>query len=188
MLSLFKKSGCLIILLLLISFPAKAAVNDALLRIHATLLPKIVLMDYQFEQKLVDNSIVIRIICDKKDQLYAERLREYILKKHKNGIKDYPVKVEISSYNENLASGPAATIFYLMPSSSRLTRKALKSIPDHRLIFSCDPSALRFGAVISVKVLNNIKPIINIDALKEKNITLRPVIMKISKIYYQPKH
>lgn len=185
MVSTVKKTGCLFILLLLIAFPAKATINDVLLQIHATLLPKTVLMDYQFARKLVNNAIAIGIVCEKKDLFYAERLSGYILAKYKNGIKDYPVEVKIFYYDELPNYLTSSTIFYLMPASSAAIRTALESIQDERLIFAFNPSDLRLGAVVSVRVQHKIKPVINIDALKKRNISLRPVIMKISKMYYQ---
>jgi hypothetical protein len=186
MISILKKTGWLSWLLLIFVFSAQAAEQDALLKIHATLLPKTVLMDYQFEQKLVNNAIVVGILCEKRGRFSAERLAKYILVKYKNGIKDYPVKVKIFYYDNLSGPAMAATIYYFMPAPANCISTALELLQDERLIFSSDPADLRLGTVISIMVQQRVKPVINIDALRKRNISLRPVIMKISKMYYQP--
>ena len=186
MIAIMKKTGWLCFLLLISAFPAQADEQDALLKIHATLLPKTVLMDYQFEQKLIDNAIVVGVFCEKRGRFSAERLAKYILLKYKNGIKDYPVKVKIFYYDNLPVSAMAATIYYFMPASANCISTTLELLQDERLIFSSDPADLRLGTIISIMVKQRVKPIINIDALRKRNISLRPVIMKISKMYYQP--
>ncbi len=172
-------------LLLLIAFPAQAAENDGLLKIHAALLPKTVLMDYQFERKLVDGAIVVGVVCEERGRFSAERLKEYISAKYPDGIRNYPIKVKKFYYDELPDSTSGATIFYLMPASETAVCAALELLQDERLIFSFEPSDLRLGAVISIMVRQKVRPVINLDALRRRNISLRPVIMKISKMYYK---
>ena len=44
---------------------------------------------------------------------------------------------------------------------------------------------LEYGVMLSVKITNKVKPIINVDALKETDVTVRPVLLKVAEIYFQ---
>ena len=51
------------------------------------------------------------------------------------------------------------------------------------MTFSYLESDLKYGVMLSVKIGANVKPIINLEAIKANNITLRPILLDISLIY-----
>ena len=180
-----KHTVLIFMLALLFSAQSALAVNlsDDLLRIHANLLPKTVLMDYKFEQKLSGKTIRIVLLCRTNNLFYARQLRKYLNEKYKNGISGMPVDIQIFDYNNAEAFLFPATLYYFLPTSPQQMSETLLQIPHERLIFVYDPRDLKYGAHIGIHIGRQIKPIINVDALKADGITLRPAIVKISELY-----
>jgi len=165
--------------------PTQAAgLRDDLLRIHANLLPKTLLMDYNFEQKLVKNSIVIDLVCNKIDHYSADKLKQYIHEKYPDGINKLPITVRIILYSDSAELQTPASLYYLLPANPEQIRQALQVIPVCRLVFAYDPSFLQYGAHIGLNIGRRIKPILNVDALKADDITLRQALVRISEMYY----
>jgi hypothetical protein len=177
----------LVILLLPTPWVRAAGLSDDLLRIHANLLPKTVLMDYNFKQKLVGKTILIDIVCRKSNRYYAQKLQLYIFEKYTNGIGDLPVDVQIIDYADSQQLQKPASLYYFLSAAPEQIQQALKYVPDNRLVFTYDPQSLQYGAHIGLHIGRHIKPVINVDALKADNITLRPALVRISHLYYQDK-
>ncbi len=161
------------------------SLNDGVLRIHAAIVPKTALMDYNFRQKLVNGQICIAIICMKKDTYYANNLKKYIKRKYSNGLSDLQIKVTVNTFTDFLSIPPIpATIYYLLPAPSRTIRSVLHHLKGTPvLVFTYDPADLRHGAHISVRISYSVKPVINLSALKDSAITLRPAMIKISELF-----
>jgi len=158
------------------------SINESLLKVHAVLVPKIYMMDYEFKQKLHDNSIVIALLYDKKSYKSAISLKNKIDLKYKNGIKKYSVKIDLVPYHE--VSNIKANIYYLFPTDAKNIKQVVKIANyNHALTFSYLEDDLKHGIMLSLKVGNKVKPIINLNATKSNEITFRPVLLKISKIY-----
>jgi len=181
------QSAILILTIMVFSvhWATSATLRDDLLRIHANLLPKTILMDYKFEQKLEKNTIVIGLLSRKTNIFSARKLRKYILEKYKDGIKGIPVDVDIINYSEVDQILSPVSLYYFLPAGPQQITEALKKIHRERLVFVYDPQELQYGAHIGLHVGRQIKPVINVDALKAGGITLRPALVKISELYYQ---
>ena len=178
-------SMVLIFLVLTAAVTRAAGLKDDLLRIHANIVPKTVLMDYNFREKLVNGHITVSVLCMKKDMYYARNLKKYIESKYISGLEDLEVRVNIETYRK-FAGKPCSpsTIYYLLPASDSVMRSALKHLENsHTIIFSYDPAKLRNGAHISLLIGYRVKPVLNLAALKSSGITLRPAIIRISDIY-----
>ena len=175
----------LIFLVLTAAVTRAAGLKDDLLRIHANIVPKTVLMDYNFEEKLVNGHITVSVLCMKKDMYYARNLKKYIYSKYISGLEALEVMVNIETYRK-FAEKPRSpcTIYYLLPASDSVIRSALKHLENsHTIIFSYDPAVLRNGAHISLLIGYRVKPVLNLPALKSSGITLRPAIIRISELY-----
>jgi len=84
-----------LLLLLLYQYSFALSINESLLKIHAVLLPKIVLMDYNFENKLRDNTITIAILYDANEYKRAVLLKEELQNRYQNRIKNYTIKTAL---------------------------------------------------------------------------------------------
>jgi len=76
-------------ILFLVTTSFAFTINDSLLKIHATLLPKVYLMDYNFKNKIQNKTIVIAILYSNKTYKSAKSLKEKIASSYPNGINKY---------------------------------------------------------------------------------------------------
>lgn len=183
------KTALLILLAMILFCTASqgAVIRDDLLRIHASIVPRLAMMDYDFEKKLVNNNIAITVLFSGAERLYAWRFQQYLKKKYPAGINGHMITTRLIPYSEFLKEKelPPTTIFYIMPGPAKERRMAIKKVNAGRLIFSYDPRGLELGAHISLHVKYRVKPVVNLESIKKSNITLRPAILKISDIFYQ---
>ena len=174
------------VLCLLLYLPLYAQHDNAILKVHATILPKIVFMDYNFKQKIYDDKVLITLICDRSYNSEAIKFKQMIENKYKNGINGYTIDIKVVNY-ENIKTDIAkSTIYYLFPISENEIRKVVKILQDSEvMIFSSDKNDLSFGSDISINIGKKIKPILNMGSLKKKNIRLHSALINISEIYYK---
>ncbi len=171
------------ILFLIFTIPIFATtLNNSLLKIHATLVPKIYMMDHAYKEKIDDNSIIIALLYNKVNYKDALSLKEKIDIKYVNGIKSYKIKVALISYSK--INNFKANIYYLFPTNISNIKKVVKKANANRaLTFSYLKNDLKYGVMISLNIENRVKPILNLDAIKLHNISFRPVLLNISTIY-----
>jgi len=172
----------LLLVLMLASSLFALSINDSLLKVHATLVPKIYLMDYKFKDKLKNSTITVAIMYERNDYKYAKKLKVLIEDRYKNGIKNYSVHAELVNY-KNIKNSEA-NIYYLLPSKSKEIKAVVKKAASNgALTFSYLNDDLKHGVMISLNVSKKIKPLLNLEAIKRHKITLRPVLINISTIY-----
>ncbi len=170
-------------LLLLLSASLFAVnINESLLKIHATLLPKISMMDYKFEDKLQNNAITIAIMYKSNQYKDAQLLKNKIEARYRDGIKSYRVKPKLVPYQD--IKKAQANIYYLFPTNKKNIQKTIKQAnKNSALTFSYSEEDLKYGVMISLDVSKKIKPILNLDAIKTNKISVRPILIDISNIY-----
>ncbi len=157
-------------------------INQSLLKIHATLVPKIYLMDYKFKDKLVDNTITIAILYKKNDYQSAKELQTLMNNKYKKGIKSYRVNPILVSYAD--VDETQANIYYLFPSDKKQILKVVKKASlDDALTFAYQRDDLRYGVMISLSIAKKVKPLLNLKAIQLHEISLRPILIDISTIF-----
>lgn len=177
----------LIVMLLTADSTWATGLHDDLLKIHAAIVPRTALMDYRFRDKLVDNGILVNVLYMRKDCYYARHFKKYVQEKYKQGLNHIPVRVRILPYKEFMHGQAApATIYYLLPAPATVIRHAVQHIPSPPLIFAYDFMDLQNHANISVRIGYKVRPVINLDELKARNISLRPAMIKISELF-QPR-
>ena len=93
---IFKK--ILFIIFLELSLFANGVYNSNILDLQAKVLPKIILLDNNFEKKLIKDKIVLTILYEEIDYNIAETLKEKI-KKNYNFLKDYNLEVNSLKYS-----------------------------------------------------------------------------------------
>jgi len=175
------------ILLLLITLTSalfSLSINESLLKVHATLVPKIYLMDYKFKNKLENDTIKLAIVYKESKFKDAQSLKNKILLRYKNGIKSYKVEPILIAYKN--VQNSDANIYYLFPASKEEIKSAVKQANTNSAItFSYLKSDLNYGVMISLKISKKIKPILNLTAIKNNNIAFRPVLIDISTVFKQ---
>lgn len=172
----------LLVLLLLYSHLFSFSIDESVLNIHATLLPKLALMDLKYQEKLKDGSLNIVIFYSKRNLISAKYLRRDILTSYPNGIKKSPIKVRLCPYRH--VQTIKANIYYLMPATKEKMKKVLLLAQKNKILtFSYSKDDLAHGSILALNIGKKVKPIINLKALKESNISIRDVLLKISTVY-----
>jgi len=180
----FKMKQFFLLLFLLSTSLFALNINESLLKIHATLVPKIYLMDYQFKNKLKNNTISIAIIYQANEYHDAKNLQLMIQNRYKKGIQSYKVDAILKEYKD--VKNCDANIYYLFPASQKEIRSVItEANTHHSLTFSYQKDDLKYGVMISLNISKKIKPLLNLEAIKKHNIALRPVLINISTIYFK---
>lgn len=174
----------IILLLFFTSSIFGTSINESLLQVHATLIPKISIMDYKFKEKIKNDTLRIAIVYKNGNYKDASSLKNKIDTRYKNGIKFYKVEAEIIAY-KNIKKMDA-NIYYLFPSNEKDIKNSIKQADKNSaLTFSYLKDDLRHGVMMSLNISKKIKPILNLDAIRLHNISIRPVLIDISTIYIQ---
>ncbi len=162
------------------------SIKEEALKIHAILLPKTAMMDYQISKRFVDRAINIAVVFDTPQQRNdIEALERFIAAKFPEGINHHAIHINYVTY-DNIATSDRHTLYYLLPASEdKIKQVVRKANTEHALTFSYRISDLESGVMFSVKISNKVQPIINVDALKINDITMRPILIKTSELFFQ---
>lgn len=139
-------------------------------------------MDYQYKEKIKNDSITIAIVYEKVNFNDAKLLKEKIYQKYKNGIKSYSLDIVLTQYNKAISAD--VNIYYLFPSNTKNIKRAVKQAQKTESItFSYLKDDLKNGVMLSLEIGQKVKPLLNLKATKLHNISFRPVLLNISNIY-----
>lgn len=140
-------------------------------------------MDYNFQKKSVNKTIAIVLLYERGEYKSAQFLKKQIIKKYANGIKSYKLHIKLVNYKK--LNSTHANIYYMFPSSKRNTLKAIKKANrENAITFAYTKEDLKYGIMISLEVDKKTKPLLNLEAIRENNISLRPILIDISVIYH----
>lgn len=172
----------ILLLLLFYSHIFALSIDESLLNIHATLLPKLALMDSNYKEKLNEGSLSIVVFYSRMNHASAKLLRKNILTKYANGIKNHPIKVTLLSYHH--LRHTKGNIYYLMPADTKKIKEVLILAQKEKILtFSYLKDDLAQGSMIALSIGAKVKPILNLTAVKECKVSIRDVLLKISTIY-----
>jgi len=172
-------------LLLLLYLPLHAKYDNDILKVHATILPKIIFMDYNFKKKIYKNKILIALVCDKNHYNEAIKFRELIYKKYTNEINGYKLQIDIINASDIKENHDKKSIYYLFPTITSEIIQIINTLKNsNAIVFSFDKKDLQYGSNISLNIGKKIRPILNMASLKKKNISLASSLINISEIYY----
>ncbi len=172
----------ILLLLVLASTLFSLTINESMLKIHSVLIPKILLMDYKITDKISNSTMKIAIVYKNSEYKYAKSLKKKIDTRYKDGIKSFKIVTKLVKYRDVHKSD--ANIYYLFPSGPTDIEKTIKyADKNSALTFSYFRNDLEYGVMISLDISKKIKTVINLDAIKLHNISLRPILLEISSIY-----
>ena len=139
-------------------------------------------MDYQYKEKIKDNTIAIAIMHTASEYKEARKLKNMIEDKYKNGIAKYKIKPILVNYKD--IHKAKVNLYYLLPTNKENVLNIVKQASTQQAItFSYRKDALKYGVMISLDIAKKIKPLLNLKAIKKNNITFRPMLIKISTIF-----
>lgn len=175
-------------ILLLSSCLFSKTLNNSLINIHATIMPKVLLLEHGIEKKIKDNHINITIAYEDNNYKDMKFLKRSIESKYPNGISGYKIKIDLINYKTFKKCNPNTNILYIFPSSNNNIRKMINEYKKcNAITFASDKKYLKLNAMISIDVGKDVKPIVNLNAVKNSGISFRPVLLSISKVYQEEK-
>lgn len=148
---------------------------------HARVLPSIILMDRQIDQKTPPGVLEIAVLHLAEDRINAERFAALLEQTHPNGVGSYKVSARALSYAE-LKTAPAAAGYYLLPADqASITRAIDAAIAQSRVSFAYEESLVRSGVLASLSVGRKTTPYLNTDTIAKSRILFNPTLIGIAK-------
>jgi hypothetical protein len=155
-----------------------AHIDTDLARIESGLFSKMIFLDYDYKDKLIDGKVVIYILYDSPE--HEEIAEEFVNFLNNKDVLNTTISAKKCSYNSFKRELPTAYITIL--EEKNMKKISNKLIYQERLVFASDKSLIGY-AMVSIYLGSRIMPIINPKLIKEGNIELRPIIFKVAKVY-----
>ncbi|MCW9026053.1 MAG: YfiR family protein [Thiovulaceae bacterium] len=169
---------------LIFNFLYSKTLDNSLLDIHATIMPKVLLLEHDIEKKIVDNKIHITIAYEKNSYKDMKFLKKSIETKYPKGISGYKIEIDFINYDSFQECKKHTNILYIFPSSQdNINNLITKYNECHAITFASQKEYLKNNAMISIDVGKKVKPIVNLKAVKASGISFKPVLLSISKVF-----
>jgi hypothetical protein len=154
--------------------------------ISLSVFPRIVAVDNNFRSKLNPEHKVELVFIYREDEERAQSLVELLISKNKNigGMSVAVSAVGIKNiFNASGESRPTAMFI-----SERLNDDDLKKVvaiakKNSCIVFSPFTGDVERGVMVGLSVTNRVKPYFNVQALKNSNVSINALLMKMSKRY-----
>lgn len=169
------------IIFLQFSLFANSVYNINFLDFQAKVFPKIILLDNNFEDKLLENSVVLTILYEEIDYSVVEILKDKIEKEYKF-LKDYNLKVNSLKYSEFNTNKLSTAYILLLGKDEKILEISKILSSNNRLTFAYDNSYLDLGVIFGLSITSKVDILLNIEALKNSKIELQNSIFSVVKI------
>ena len=167
----------LLLVILFIPLSLFAYIHKDLVRIEVNLFSKIIFLDYNYREKLVNGEVVIFILYD--TSAHKEIAKKFA--KELEGKKVFGKKIRVVTDSTKI-DHIAPTAYLAILELEKMKALLDKLISKKRLIFTSYEGQIDY-AMVSVYLGNRIVPAINPILLKKSGIELRPIIFKVAKVY-----
>ncbi|WP_373072291.1 YfiR/HmsC family protein [Sulfurimonas sp.] len=175
-------------ILLFASVLFSSTLNNSILEIHATLMPKILLLENNIEKKIKNNVINITIAYEKTNYNEMKFFKQAINRKYPEGISGYEIKINVIEYANLKECSNETNAVYVFPSSKENIDNIVQKYKScHTVTFAYDKNYLSNNVMLSISLDKKVKPIINLKAVKDSGISFRPILLSISKVYKNDK-
>ncbi|MDT8382930.1 MAG: hypothetical protein RRB22_00785 [Gammaproteobacteria bacterium] len=150
--------------------------------ISMSIFPRIVAVDNDFRNKLMEGNRAQLMFVYDKDARYAQKLAEQI-KNDSDNIGGMAVETAVVNVADELsATSPPTAIFI----TEKLTDAKLQTVMEfanatQRLVFSPFLGDVERGVTVGISVTNRVKPFFNLPALRTSKVTINALLMKMSK-------
>lgn len=182
---MIKKSSFILILLLSISTVNLYAFEyeKNKLEIFAKLMPRFVLMSSK--KKSIDQDIKICLVSDLNNEQFVTFLQK---KLEKNSIKNISNSITNTNY-KNLHKCENNDLAFLFNTDTKNIINAAKFFQNKEILtVSYNSLFLQYNINISIYFGRKVVPYLNIKSLRENNIILDNILLRISKIFAENKN
>ena len=150
--------------------------------ISISIFPRIVAVDNQFRDKLDKEKKTLLLFVYDSDKDFAEDLAARMLSEN-NNIGGMLVDTRVMSVEEELSATEVPTAIFIVEKLDqvRLEKVMAYAASTHRLLFSPYIGDVERGVMVGVSVTNRVKPYFNVSALRNSEVVINALLMKMSK-------
>lgn len=157
-----------------------ASYDTPLLQISSKLFPKILFMEKGTKER-IQTSINFVIIASPANQEAARHFSNMMQNQYPDGINEHSLRISIVSAKEAMNMKNVHGMILMMSPDEHILEALIEHTYANKILTFCfDPSLLRSGAVISVYIGKNVKPYLNISALKKASFSFEYSFIKLS--------
>ena len=154
--------------------------DDLTIKAQTSVFPKLILLDQDVSQKLIDNQIIFSIVYEDGDKQDALRIKSLIEKQFKNKLGKYGLKVVIKSYEE--IKDQKSTAYYILNSKdSNMQKVAQIGIDNHLIVYTYDKNYFQNNILVSLAIKDSTIIYLNKEMLKNYKINFVDAFYQIVK-------
>lgn len=158
--------------------------NHTILQMHARVLPSIVLMDRQIDQKAPEKLLKIAVLFEESDKLEAEGFASLLRALDQDKIAQYKIEPLLVRYGQVLPRDINA--IYLLISTNEKIRASAKMATDQKIVsFSYQEDGVELGVMSSLSVGKQTVPYINLQTIQRSEIVFNPQLITMSKRFVE---
>ncbi len=135
------------------------------------------------QKEKITTEIQICILRDNIDNMTALSLDDAIKRNYPSGLQDYKINTISSSYSSLNSCRNSQLLFMFNTSDKNIEDALLFSAKNKILTLAYDAKLLESGVDMSLFLGRKITPYINYESLKNKDIRLNNILLRIAKIY-----
>lgn len=169
-----------ILLFLLVGTLFGYSYNELLIKAQNAIFPKILLLDKNLDQKLVDGEISYTIVCETSDYHTALALKEQMDKRYRQRLGGYPFKVRVVRFEEFTAQN-RTTALYVLNSENDIDNVTRLARESGIITFAYDMAKLKEGVLLSLVVEKSTIIYLNKNSLPDYNIDFVDSLYQIVK-------
>ncbi|MBN2895423.1 MAG: hypothetical protein JXK05_05980 [Campylobacterales bacterium] len=157
--------------------------DENVLQIFSKIAPRLVLLSSKKSE--VTEQIDLCVVHEKADAYVAERFGRMIKDNASGGTIDTLIRsVEIEEVH---LCAPSQLLFFFNTSAANIQNALDQLSKSAPITVAYDSKLLGFGIDVSLFFGRSVTPYIDIARLKKKQITFDEVMLRVSKIYVEPK-
>jgi hypothetical protein len=159
--------------------------SERRVKISLSIFPRVIAVDNHFRDKLTSNHKAHLVFVYDKDRDKSEELREIFLQKN-NSVAGMKLEVESVNVRDLVVTGmhsPTALFVTERLADEELAELVAYAISKHIILFSPFAGDVERGATAGIAVTSRVKPYFNVNTLKQSEIEINALLMKLSKRY-----
>lgn len=155
--------------------------DDLVLKAQSSIFPKIMLLDKEIKNKLVNNKIIYTIVYDEDDYQTALHVKEDINTVFKGHFDKYPYEITLVNFS-HLSPTIKTSALYVLKSSKENIKKAANIARKKGIVsFSYDVNNLQYGLLFSLHIEKSTLLYLNKEYLSMKKIDFVDLLLQMVK-------
>ena len=156
--------------------------NDLLLKAQTAIFPKLLLLDKQLNDKLVNGKIVYTIVYRENDYNKALEVRDLVDAYYKKNLDQYGFEITLVEYSD-VSDNMNATAVYALNSDEGIDKLAKLATSKGIITFAYDIAALKDGMLFSMVVEKTTVIYLNKKILQRYNVDFVDSLYQIVRFF-----